>query len=326
MVARPPILRDVPDIDIGPLYGAKNEARAAVIRQIKQAVADVGFFFIHNSNLTQGLVDKAYSQSRLFHALPDGPDKRRLHKSHSPQRRGWTPAGEEPAYEVGTKSTCESFDLARELPAEPVTGAAGNLGPNVWPEGLPGFREDVYTYYLEAIRLGQVLFGAFAEVLGLPQDRFARLSTERAPSTMRLLHYPAYDGPEDERHLGISAHCDFECFTIMHQTAPGLEVMRLSGEWLQAPVREGRFLIILGDMLERWTNGTLKATRHRVVNSARERYSIIFFSAVDGDVVVEPLAEFVSDDNPPRYRPVTQQQHLSQEVADAQANLAAQQQ
>lgn len=34
----------------------------------------------------------------------------------------------------------------------------------------------------------------------------------------------------------------------------------------------------VGDLLERWTNGLYKSTRHRVVNtSGKERYSIAFF-------------------------------------------------
>ena len=56
--------------------------------------------------------------------------------------RGWTPPGEEPAYEAGTVATVSAFDSARELPLTHPAVVAGTpeLGPNVWPAELPGFQ------------------------------------------------------------------------------------------------------------------------------------------------------------------------------------------
>jgi isopenicillin N synthase-like dioxygenase len=42
--------------------------------------------------------------------------------------------------------------------------------------------------------------------------------------------------------------------------------------------RKGAFIVNLGDMLERWTNGVFLSTRHRVVSVAgRQRLSMPFF-------------------------------------------------
>jgi isopenicillin N synthase-like dioxygenase len=131
---------------------------------------------------------------------------------------------------------------------------------------------------------------------------------------MRLLRYPANDAPMDEINMGISAHTDFECFTLMYQSAPGLQVKNVRNEWVQLPARPARWMVILGDMLERWSNGYLKATAHRVVNTSWERLSLVMFCAVDGDTVVQPLPEFVSAASPSRYEPVTQGKHLDQQV------------
>jgi len=100
----------------------------------------------------------------------------------------------------------------------------------------------------------------------------------------------------------------------MYQTAPGLQVKNLQDEWVQLPAGPPRWMVILGDMLERWSNGYLKATAHRVVNTSWERLSIVMFCAVDGDTVVQPLPQFVSAGNPSRYERVTQGQHLDQQV------------
>lgn len=313
-----------PQIDLGPLYHGDAEARRVTVAAIRSACLRPGFFSVYNSNVSAALVERVYAQSARFHALPDNAGKRRLHEKHSPYKRGWLPLFEEPAYEPGAMSHCASFNLARELPPQPRSEAYANLGPNVWP-ALDGFREDVYGYYLACSELGQTLFCVFAEALGLEQDFFTRRSTDRSPSTMRLLHYPANAGAADyaRDNSGISAHTDFECFTIMHQSAPGLQLLTAQNEWTEVPVptRGDQFIIILGDMLERWSNGFFRATRHRVVNTPWERYSLILFCAADQDVVVEPLAPFVSAARPARYPPVTQQQHISRALQTAMHNL-----
>ena len=82
------------------------------------------------------------------------------------------------------------------------------------------------------------------------------------------------------KHLGISAHSDFECFTILNQRSPGLQVMNSADEWVEAPPIDGTFIVNVGDLMEGWTNGRFKATQHRVVNIGKERYSLPLFFAV----------------------------------------------
>lgn len=54
------------------------------------------------------------------------------------------------------------------------------------------------------------------------------------------------------------------------------------------------------------TNGFLKAVPHRVItNSTKPRVSVATFLSPALDCVVGPAEEFVSEDNPPRYRSLT---------------------
>jgi isopenicillin N synthase-like dioxygenase len=138
---------------------------------------------------------------------------------------------------------------------------------------------------------------------------------------MRLLHYPANQAPADDRNVGIAAHTDFECFTIINQTAAGLELTNTKGEWYRAPSDIGTFTIILGDMLERFSNGYLKATGHRVVNTPWQRLSMVLFFALDGDFEVAPLPQYTGPDKPAHYAPVTQDDHIRNELERAAANL-----
>ena len=230
--------------------------------------------------------------------------------------KGWGPIFGEPAYQKGTVAHVESFDIGQQLSAEKYA----NLGiePNIWP-AIPGFRETVLDYYEGITRLGRAISGVFSEILGEDADFINDRSRETAQRTMRLLHYPDNDTPADDRNVGIAAHTDFECFTIMNQTASGLELTNVQGQWCQAPSDIGTFTIIVGDMLERFSNGYLQATGHRVVNTPWTRYSLILFFAVDEDCAVSPLPQFVTDENDVRYKSITQGEHIRRELARAQA-------
>ena len=78
--------------------------------------------------------------------------------------------------------------------------------------------------------------------------------------------------------------------------------------WLNAPV--GAQCVIIGDVLERFTNGVLHATPHRVVRMPQPRMSIIRFNAVSPETLIEPLPAFVSDERPCAYSAVTMQEHM----------------
>nr|QQZ51919.1 isopenicillin N synthase family oxygenase [Phenylobacterium glaciei] len=71
-----------------------------------------------------------------------------------------------------------------------------------------------------------------------------------------------------------SAPTDYEFFTLLHGTAPGLEVMNGEGRWIDCPPIPGAFVVNIGDMLEAWTNGEFVATSHRVRKVGEARYSL----------------------------------------------------
>ena len=78
-------------------------------------------------------------------------------------------------------------------------------------------------------------------------------------------------------------------------------------------------------MLQRWTNDTLKANPHQVVelldpdsqsSVIPERFSIAFFCNANKETMLECLEECISDSRPSKYPPVKAHDYITQRLAD----------
>lgn len=285
---------EVPVVDVAALFDESGPGYLDTVRALGDAARHVGFVQIVGHGIAPALFDALLERTKAFFALPEEA-KRRVYIGNSTNHRGYVPPGEE-VFAEGSYDTKEAFDLSFELPADDPRYLAGNplLGPNQWPD-LPGFRAAVSAWYDAVFALSRVLLRAFAVALGEPADRFDRHVTA-PPSQLRLIHYP-YDPAAADRP-GIGAHTDYECFTLLRPTAPGLEVLNAAGEWIDVPLIEDAFVVNIGDLLEIWTNGEFVATTHRVRRVSEERYSFPLFVNVDYDTVVAPLPAFRRDDRP----------------------------
>ncbi len=288
----------LPIVDISGLRGGTGADLVRIADELGAVARDVGFCYLAGTGIPDATFEHLLAVTKTFFALPDDV-KMRSYIGGSRCHRGYVPPGEEVTYD-GTVDRKEAFDTALDLPADDPDYLAGNpmLGPNLWPE-IDGFAEAVTDYYTRAMDVGRLLFGALALALGETSDFFDAITT-RTPSQLRLVHYPVDETAVDS--VGFGAHTDFECFTLLKPTAPGLEVMNAHGVWVDAPPIDGTLIMNIGDMLETWTNGHFVATSHRVRKVAEERYSFPLFVNVDYDTVVEPLAQFVQPGDPVRRR------------------------
>jgi isopenicillin N synthase-like dioxygenase len=300
----------LPVVDISGLRSGNHEDLARISAELEEVAHDVGFCYLSGTGIPESTIERLLEVTEAFFAQPT-ETKMRSYIGLSRCHRGYVPPGEEVVYD-GTVDLKEAFDTALELPADDPAYLAGNpmLGPNLWPD-IDGFAEAVTDYYTRAMDVGRLLFRALAIAMGEGPDFFDAITT-RTPSQLRLVHYPFDESAVDA--IGFGAHTDFECFTLLKPTAPGLEVMNADGVWVDAPPLDGTLVMNIGDMFETWTNGHFVATSHRVRKVAEERYSFPLFVNVDYDTVVEPLDQFRRADEPGR-QPLCAGEHLFAQTA-----------
>jgi isopenicillin N synthase-like dioxygenase len=286
----------IPIVDISALFGTDTIEMAQTAGELGKAARSFGFLYVTGHGLATGLFDDLLRAAKQFFAQ-SLERKMQVYIGKSRNHRGYVPEGEE-ILVAGTQDAKEAFDCARDLPADDPEFLAGNplLGPNQWPD-VPGFKAAVSAYYDAAFGIGRVLMRGFALAMGEPAGLFDSFLT-RPPSQLRLIHYPY--NPDATDRSGFGAHTDYECFTLLRSTAPGLEVMNESGLWIDAPPISDAYLVNIGDMVELWTNGEFIATSHRVRKVREERFSFPLFFALDYPTRIAPMPRFVRPDRSAR--------------------------
>ncbi len=296
-------LTEIPVIDVGAIYTTDVKAIDYLAAEFYRVYSTAGFGYIVNHGISESLIAQVFSASKRFHSLPrDQKMAVELNSIH----RGFIPINtstdvNSKLADVSKPNQSESFMVMREDTDNSVFVQADEYlaGANQWPD-LQGFRADVMEYNDAMAKLAGRLVGVFSKALGVESG----LVESFIPPTswLRLLYYPPVS-KEIEGSYGSAPHTDFGCLTLLAQDdVGGLQVQSLAGEWIDVPRIEGSFVLNVGDMLHRWSNGLLRSTPHRVINaSGLARYSCPFFYDPHVRTNISPLASCVSSDNPARF-------------------------
>ena len=280
----------IPAISIAGL-GRDAAATDRIVAEIRRACESVGFFYVVDHGVPHDAIDAIFAAARAFFALPQElRDALDVHRS--PNFRGYVPMGFKGS--GVPQRLLEAFQIMNELGPDDPDVRAGSVmhGPNVWPADGPGFSADAFRAAMERYhdavwRLSERVLSAFARALGQEPDYFRGYFTK--PLTqLRLLHYPPQ--PAEAGAQGVEAHTDPGALTILMQdSVGGLEARNRGGRWIAAPPIPYSFVINIGDMMQRWTNGRFVSTPHRVANrTGQGRFSIPFFVNPDYGATIAP--------------------------------------
>jgi isopenicillin N synthase-like dioxygenase len=185
------------------------------------------------------------------------------------------------------------------------------FGHNQWPAEPPGFRDQMLAYQTALRELGNRVLAMLALSLELPADFFAQFY-DMPNTTLGLLRYAPHPASASANQLGAGAHTDWGAITLLVQDdLGGLEVRNAEGDWIRAAPLPGTFVVNLGDLMQRWTNGLYHSNMHRVRNNSatRDRYSMPFFYGPRPDSRIECLPTCVDAEHPAKYPPCTAAEH-----------------
>ncbi|CEG46122.1 gibberellin 2-beta-dioxygenase [Plasmopara halstedii] len=293
----------IPEVD----YASPNASE-----QLRLACTTVGFFYLVNHGISDALIAQVYQEMTLFFSQP--LEDKRLVLANK-YMRGYTLMSEEtlnPSVQI-KGDTKEGYYICRHVPLDSDEMKLPLHGPNIFPNKakFPTFQETMETYYAAMCQLAFNVARLFAEAAG-EKGKFDGLGMFDKPmAALRLLHYSPEKADVNKGIFGAGAHTDYGLVTLLStDMTGGLQILH-EEKWMDVPPRRDAFVVNIGDMAERFTNGKFKSTRHRVVNvSGKDRYSVPFFYDPNFTCQVECFPSCVTDKNPARYPPTTSGQHL----------------
>lgn len=307
-------MKNVPTLDIR----RYDTDRAAFVAELGAAYREFGFCCISGHGIDKALVDGAYDAFQRFFALPT-ETKMKYHVPGSGGARGYTPFKVETAKDSAHPDLKEFWHVGREIPRD--SKFADVMAPNLWPTEVPDFKRYGYGLFEALDQLGTRVLRALALHIGLPEHYFED-KTDLGNSILRPIHYPPIT-QDDIPNVRAGAHEDINFITLLvGASAEGLEVLTREGEWLPITTEGDAIVVNIGDMLQRLTNHVYPSTTHRVVNpkndnARKPRYSVPFFLHPNPDVVLDPVPECITPDNPSRYdSSITSHEYLLQRLRE----------
>lgn len=285
----------IPKVDLSGLYGDDPAAKARVAAEIGAACDGIGFFYAVGHHVPLSTMETAHAKAHEFFSLPV-EERRKVTSDRN--NRGYR-GQEDVVHRSGLTFARDFFDLGFPVaPDDPEVLAGTPLyAPNKWPE-LPGFEAALTAYYRGCYEVGMKVLEGFAIYLGREPDFFSRHFTKPV-ADMVLNHYWGHDQAVaiGATEIASGAHTDHGIVTILWQdSSGGLQVMGPDGEYIDAPPVPGSYVINVGELMKRWTNGRFQATIHRVIHRKNtDRISMPLFCNPDFRTLVDPRQLGVPD-------------------------------
>ncbi|RYP62797.1 hypothetical protein DL771_009573 [Monosporascus sp. 5C6A] len=284
---------EIPIIDIAGAFSESLPDRQAVARQVRDAAANNGFFYIKNHGIPSEVTEGACRSCLDFFRQPQ-EIKERANSAKSKHFNGYKPPGSQRINPFESVDMRETFSWTYDPRFDPAVEDPSAVPPEVskhlrcedyhWEatSNMPHFREAVVRYWRSCLAVARSLVKIFALSLDLPEDFFADKLTY-PDAALALNYYPPIDVPkcavDPTSQVSVGSHTDFQLFTMLWQDANGgLQVLNRQGQWINAKPIPGTFVVNIADYMQRITNDRYVSTVHRAQNwSGKERISMPFF-------------------------------------------------
>ncbi|CAG9990749.1 unnamed protein product [Clonostachys byssicola] len=313
-------------------FGTKDEKKR-FCRELLKSLKERGFAKIRSHGVFKTVLDIQFDYIRRFFSLPLDVKMKVKHPAQATPNRGYSYVGQENVGNISGFNKGLGPANTRDIKESIDFGAAfDDLVENIEvpDEDLYEFQVWIDGLFLKLCETQRHILSALAIALGIDASHLHSIHG-RVENEFRLLHYPAIPASElrDGTATRCAEHTDFGTITLIFQDA-------VSGLQVEDPSEPGTFrdvgssnltdlILIAGDSLQRLTNDTVKAGRHRVTyppgvdkdsdEMIPERYSMAYFVKADRKTSLLPLKQFITDENPCRYEDVTAWDYNNQRSA-----------
>ncbi|XP_039260603.2 uncharacterized protein LOC120336891 [Styela clava] len=267
-----------------------EESMEPVGYDVYKAFSTVGFVYLRNTGVSMRDVEETMKISKQFFDLsPDVKCKYVYDENYS---------GYHKLYTEGTnvnrpKDIKEAYN---------VGGMALASGKGHWPDAeVEGFSDTMAKFYDICRRLTLRILELLAVGMKIKDKEYfikchSRIGKERNYTILRTLYYPPIPDDVKPGQIRLGEHSDYGTITLLFQDhIGGLEVENLDGQYIPANPIPGTVIVNIGDLLQFWTKGKLKSTKHRIRNPIDEekrksfRQSIVYFANPNFEVKLSEI-------------------------------------
>ncbi|KAK8556909.1 hypothetical protein V6N13_064896 [Hibiscus sabdariffa] len=182
------------------------------------------------------------------------------------------------------------------------------LAKTYWPQGNISFSKTLISFTELSSRLEKTIKRMILEIFGV--GNYADELIDNTNYMLKLMKYtpPPTGEPTDM----VFPHCDKNMVTLLYQNeVEGLQIQTKDGKWMDVIPPPNSFIVMVGESLWAWLNGTLSPTYHHVVMKGnKQRYNVGIFSAPREGYPVKAPKELVDDKNPTMFKPFDYEQYL----------------
>lgn len=324
-------------IDFGPFFTGTPAEKHGVALAITEAFKSSGFVYLKSHGIPPSVVSEVFASSARFFSRPQ-KEKDSLDWTTPQSNRGYSAIGREKLANVDEadgmdtlRASAPDIKETMELGREGVEGL-----PNRWPDHLDDegkdFKQTMLSFFEMGKSLHKHIMQAIALGMNLPEHFFDNFVNE-GDNTLRLLHYPAVSKEvfqKNPNQVRAGEHSDYGSITLLFQDRlGGLQVRSPKGTFVNATPIPDTIVVNAGDLLARWSNDTIKSTRHRVIQppppaDASEsdssgdcpaRYSVAYFCNPNSNQMIEALPGTYGDDiKEKKYSGITASDYLVQRL------------
>lgn len=326
---------EIPVIDFSAFLNGDPGTKLSTARSILHAFQTSGFLYLSHHSIPSSSVSTVFNHSAKFFQRPED-QKKELSWTTPESNRGYVTFGREKVTQSSDpeeikrlRATNPDIKETMEIGREGVEGM-----PNQWPDRFGDdegkkFTEVMKSFFLTCKELHVQIMRAIALGMGYEENFFDEY-TKDGDNTLRLLHYPpVLKSVVKAGQVRAGAHSDYGSITLLFQDdTGGLEVMSPKETWVRAIPIKDTVVINAGDLLARWSNETIKSTRHRVVQPKEAegkeddgkdmydtRYSVAYFCNPDFTKWIEALPGTYKDETDKKYTGINSGDYLAMRLA-----------